>query len=127
MIGVCLLVAGAVQASLPADTFTLAWRHSVTKTRWEEDWRVEGNRLAAVESRVEGSGAGMDPPPGARLADGMWHWRPALAPLPELRLTLSPYTADYRLCTRAGCAPLHALVHAPADRIEVVTVRPCTG
>ena len=97
------------------------------KARYSEDWRVEGNRLAAVESRVEGSGAGMDPPPGARLADGMWHWRPALAPLPELRLTLSPYTADYRLCTRAGCAPLHALVHAPADRIEVVTVRPCTG
>jgi hypothetical protein len=122
---VCLLVAGALQASIPADRFTVAWRHSVTHTRWEEDYRVHGDRLVAEQSRIEGSGAGMEPPQDARFADGMWRWQPALAPLPELRLTLSPYTADYRICVHGRCTPLHALVHAAADVVEVVTVRPC--
>jgi hypothetical protein len=121
----CLLVAGVVQATLPAESFTLAWRHSVTHTLWEEDYRVEGDRLVATESRIEGSGAGMEPAAGARFAGGKWRWRPDLPALPELRLTLSPYTADYRLCLRGRCSPLHALAHAPAGAVEVVTVRPC--
>jgi len=121
----CLFVAGVLQATLGADAFTIAWRHSVTHTRWQEDYRVAGGRIVAVESRIEGSGAGMDPPPDARFADGMWRWRPALPPLAALHLTVSPYTEDYRLCARGHCTPLHALVRAPADRIEVVDVRAC--
>lgn len=127
MTGVCLLVAGIVQAAIPADTFTLAWRHSVTHTRWEEDYRVAGDRLIATESRIEGSGAGMEPADDARFADGMWRWRPALPPLPQLALTLSPYTADYRLCMRGHCTALHTLAHARADAVEVVTVKPCAA
>jgi hypothetical protein len=99
----------------------------VTHTRWEEDYRVEGERLIAVESRIEGSGAGMEPPEDARLVEGMWRWRPGLPPLPELRLTLSPYTADYRLCAQGRCATLHALAHASLDAVEVVTLRPCAA
>jgi hypothetical protein len=125
MSAVCLLVAGALQAAIPGDRFTVAWRHSVTHTRWEEDYRVRGDRLVAEESRIEGSGAGMEPPENARFAGGMWRWRPPLAPLPELRLTLSPYTADYRFCVGGRCTPLHALVHAAPDVVEVVAVRPC--
>jgi hypothetical protein len=130
---VCLLVAGTLRATLPTDVFTVAWDHSVEKTRWEEDYRVEAAhtdaaridalRLVAVESRVEGFGAGMEPAPGASLRQGVWRWRPALPPLPELRLTVSPYTADYRICWNGGCQPLHTL--AGGDAIEVVTVAPC--
>ena len=83
MSAVCFLVAGMLRATLPVDTFTVAWQHSVEKTRWEEDWRVAGRRLVAVESRIEGSGAGMDPPPDARLVDGAWHWHPALQSRPR--------------------------------------------
>ena len=125
MSAVCLLVAGVVRATLPADAFTVAWQHSVEKTRWEEDYRVVGDRLVLTESRVEGSGAGMEPAPGARLADGAWHWRPAVPPLPELRLTASPYTADYAICWAGRCRPLREL--ARSQGVEVVTLAPCAG
>src|SRR5258705_10739760 len=75
MTGVCLLAAGMVVATIPADEFTLAWQHSVEKTRWEERYRVSGDRLALVEARVAGMGAGMEPPPGAHFANGHWSWR----------------------------------------------------
>jgi hypothetical protein len=67
---VCLLVAGALRAMLPTTEFTLAWTHSVQKTRWEERYRVAGSDLQLVEARIQSSGAGMDPPPQARLRDG---------------------------------------------------------
>ena len=125
MIGACLLVAGALRATIPAASFTVEWLHSVEKTRWEEQYRVEAGRLVLAQARIEASGAGMDPPPDARLVDGWWRWRPAMAPLRELRLTVSPFTADYRICWSGGCHPLHVLSHV--DDIEVVTVRPCSG
>jgi hypothetical protein len=120
---VCLLVAGVVRATLPAPDFTLAWTHSIEKTRWQERYRVEGDALVLVEARVEGTGAGMEPPPSARFADGAWTWRPRTS-LPELRLTLSSYAADYTLCWREGCRPLGALVGSAPDGSAVV-VRPC--
>lgn len=122
MIAACLLVAGVLRATLAADHFTLAWRHSVEKTRWEEHYRVDGRGIVLEESRVEGFGAGMEPPAGAILVDAMWRWRPNLGPLPELRLTSSPYTDDYRICWAARCAGLRELV--PGD-VDVVTVTPC--
>jgi len=60
--GVCLIVAGVVAAALPTEEFTLAWTHSVEKTRWEETYRVDGDRLALIEARIQGMGAGMEPP-----------------------------------------------------------------
>ena len=121
----CLYVAGVLQATLPPGVLTVAWRHSVQKTRWEEDYRVEPAGLVPLESRIESAGAGMEAPAGAVLRDGTWRWHPAAAMLPELRLTLSPFTADYRLCAGGHCAALHALVHARADAIDVVVVKPC--
>ena len=109
----CLAVNMAIRAALPLDAFTLSWTHSIEKTRWEEDWRVDGDRLRLVAARVQGSGAGMEPPQGAVLSDGSWHWRPALAPIARLRLAVSPYTDDYRLCATKGaqqqCRPLTEL------------------
>ena len=124
MNAVCLLVAGALRATIPSDAFTLAWQHSIEKTRWEEDYRVVDERLALVQSRIAGFGAGMEPPPGAQLVDGMWRWQPTLAPLAELRLSASTYTSDYTLCwQRDRCAALRDLVHARDT--EVVSVVPC--
>jgi hypothetical protein len=137
---ICLLVAGALRATLPATEFTLAWTHSVENTRWEERYRVDGHRLRLIEARIQGSGAGMEPPPEATLANGWWTWQPAADSLPELRLTLSSFTRDYDVCWRARCQTLRDLV-APAtdappgatharpksDAPRVVDVRACTA
>ena len=133
----CLFVAGALRAVVPAPDFTVAWMHSVEKTRWEERYRVEGTKLRLIEARIQGSGAGMDPPPDAKLHDGWWTWRPSVGPLPALRLTLSPFTRDYDLCWRGRCQTLQRLVaadpehdhpHAHRDArsdVGVVEIRAC--
>jgi hypothetical protein len=122
---ICLLIAGALRATLPSETFTLAWDHSVEKTRWEEDYRVEPDGLHLVESRIAALGAGMEPPAGAQLIDGTWRWHPALAAIPELRLTSSPFASDYRVCWNGHCEALRKLTRS--QDIEVVSVVPCPG
>ena len=123
MNAICLIVAGDVRVTLPGPEFTLAWTHSVEKTRWEETYRIDGDRLVLAEARVEGSGAGMEPPPGARLRDGRWTWQP-LSAHPELRLTESTFTRDYTLCANGRCADLGKRIGATAEG-EIVTVRAC--
>jgi hypothetical protein len=120
----CLLVAGALRATLPASEFTLGWQHSVERIRWEERYRVAGASIELVEARIQGSGAGMDPPPDAVLRDGWWTWRPRTKPFRELRLTLSPYTRDYDLCWAGRCRALRSVV-ASRDPVAVVTLLPC--
>ena len=107
MTGVCIVTATVV--TLATQSFTLAWTHSIEKVRWEEDYRVEGRQLAAVAARVKGSAAGMEPPPGAKLKDGWWHYVPAQKHHDELRLTRSPYTTDYELCMAGRCQSLATL------------------
>src|SRR5438105_5050565 len=60
---VCLIVAGMVKAVLATEEFTISWTHSVEKTRWEETYRVDGDRLALIAARIQGVGAGMEAPP----------------------------------------------------------------
>jgi hypothetical protein len=122
--GICLLVAGTLRATLPGTEFTLAWDHSVEKVEWRERYAVASGSLRLVEARVVGSGAGMEAPPGAILADGAWTWTPAVAPMPELRLTFSRFTRDYRLCSSMRCKTLGELAAPLADG-DVVTVRAC--
>lgn len=120
---ICIAAGGLVTA-LAVNAFTLAWSHSVEKIRWEEDYRIEGALLRLTEARIAGSGAGMDPPPGARLEGGVWHYTPPLPPLPELRLTHSGYTAGYELCHDGRCEPLRT--YAPrAGGGEVIEVAAC--
>ncbi|HTN64749.1 MAG TPA: DUF1850 domain-containing protein [Burkholderiaceae bacterium] len=121
MIGICLTAATGLALALPLPAFTLAWTHSIEKIRWEEDYRVlssadrnESGRLQLTEARIRGSGAGMEPPADAVLADGAWHYRPRLAPLQRLRLTRSDYVADYSICWDGQCQPLAALAGSPA-------------
>jgi hypothetical protein len=125
MSAVCLIVAGVVSATLPTEQFTLSWSHSVEKTRWEETYRVDGDRLALIEARIQGMGAGMEPPDGARFADAWWIWRPNVPPLPALELSRSPYTPDYDICFALRCAELGALTGATGT--SIVTVKPCPG
>lgn len=121
MSGLCLEVAGAT-VRLAVAAFTLGWTHSVERTLWEEDWRVEAGGLVLVESRVQGSGAGMEPGPDARLEDGFFRFRPALPPLTELVLARSAEVADWRLCVRASCRELGRILPG-AD--GPVTLRAC--
>ncbi len=122
---ICLAL-GARHVSLPTDHFTLAWTHSVEKTGWQEDYAISGIGLALTEARIQSTGAGMEPPPDALFRDGWWHYVPPLPILPELRLTLSPYTADYRLCWKEQCHSLAQLVGAKHPD-GVVVVRPCAS
>lgn len=122
------LSAGAVAATLAIQAFTLAWTHSIEKVRWEEDWRIENRQLAIVEARIRGSGAGMEPPADAVLRDGVWHYRPTIAPLPRLILTNSPFATGYELCVNGACRPL--LDHLPGVQLRtgdssVIVVAPC--
>lgn len=120
MSGLCL-AAGAITAVLNLQQFTLAWTHSIEKVRWEEDWRITDGRLEIVEARIRGTGAGMEPPEGARLANGVWHYRPALPPLESVTLAHSPYAMPYELCTDKHCQPLagHLPGIAPTESIAL--------
>jgi hypothetical protein len=118
------LAAGAVTVRLAVTAFTLAWTHSVERTRWEEDWRVEDGSLVLVEARVQGSGAGMEPPEGAVLAGGFWRWRPGVPPLPRLELARSGAVPDWHFCHDGRCATLGELLPPEAEGRDVV-LSPC--
>jgi hypothetical protein len=122
---VCLFVAGALAASLADPAFTVAWTHSVAKTRWVESYIVEGPSLVLVEASIEGSGAGMEPPPEAVLRGGRWQWQPRRA-LAELVLARSTFAQNHELCTAAGCRALGTLAGASSDA-EVVVIRSCAA
>ncbi len=125
MIGLCLLVGGALRASLPAAEFTLAWEHSVEKVEWRERYRVEGAQLRIVEARIRGAGAGMEAPPGAVYRDRAWTWQPAAAAQTELRLTFSTFARDYTICAADRCRTLRELA-GPLAEGDVVTLRACS-
>jgi len=122
VIGACLVVAGAVQAFVPASEFTLAWTHSVEKIRWEERYRVVDDALVLVEARAQGTGAGLEIPANAHRDGSWWVWRSGRA-LPSVIVANSPYGGDYALCANGTCQPLARL--APAARGAPVTIEPC--
>lgn len=125
MIGLCMGLAGALWAQVELREFTLAWRHSVEKIRWEEDYRVMPDGLLLEEARVQGSGAGMEIPPGARLHAGSWRYRPALPPQQPLRLGRAPEAGDYLLCGGGECRPLAYWLGPPRTEQPVVELWSC--
>ncbi|EGP09209.1 DUF1850 domain-containing protein [Bradyrhizobiaceae bacterium SG-6C] len=120
--GLCLASAGVVK-SLAVASFMLSWTHSVEKIEWQEDWRVTPQGLEIVEARVKGSGAGMEPPPEARLANGWFHWTPKLPVLPEVALGNSGMAGEWRLCSGGVCQTLSGILGMPAG--PVTTMRAC--
>lgn len=115
----CVAV-GAVVARLAVETFALAWTHSVERTVWQEEWRIDGARLVLVTARVKGSGAGMDPGPDAVAEDGWWRWQ-ADRSLASLTLARSRAVPDWQLCVAGGCGTLAD----PGDGTAPVVLRPC--
>ncbi|WP_296494598.1 DUF1850 domain-containing protein [Rhodoferax sp.] len=133
-LGICLSLAAALQGTpvvfVPVTEFTLAWTHSIEKVRWEEDYAVRFDAvlgqpvLHAVQARVRGSGAGMEPPPDAVLRQGWYRYTPVTKVPPELRLTRSEFTPDYELCVPGRCQPMaHWL---PSDG-GVTLLKACRG
>ncbi len=111
------LYAGAAIVRLGVTALTLAWTHSVEKTQWEEDWRLTPYGLVIAESRIEGTGAGMEPPPHARF-DGRWYrWHPKAEPVPQATFRRSGMAGDWTVCREKRCDPMGTLVPADADPV----------
>ena len=114
----CVVSAGTV-LTLLAGSFSLSWTHSVEKTTWIEYWRAENGQLMLTAASVEGSGAGIDPPPDAVWAGGRWTYRPALAPLSRLHLAASGTTVGgWQLCANGAC---HVLGAVAEDDVTIWT------
>ncbi|HEY0331058.1 MAG TPA: DUF1850 domain-containing protein [Rhodopseudomonas sp.] len=105
----CLASAGVVK-TLAVTAFTLAWTHSIEKTAWQEDWRVTPPGLQLIEARIKGFGAGMEPPPEARLIDGWFQWDPHRPPQPDLVLGNSGAAGEWRLCDGGDCRTLSEIL-----------------
>ena len=113
-----------VVKTLSLAAFTLVWTHSVEKVDWQEDWRITLGGLELVQARVKGSGAGMEPPPEARLVDGWFQWQPKRAPLPELALANSGAAGEWRLCQGGKCRALSDIFGHPIG-VNVTVMRGC--
>ncbi len=122
-LSLCLASAGAVK-TLALAAFTLAWTHSIEKVDWQEDWQVTRQGLDLIAARVKGSGAGMEPPPDARLVAGWFAWRPRRAPMEEVALGNSGAAGEWRLCADGKCRTLSDIFARPVGA-NVVTMRAC--
>jgi hypothetical protein len=115
-----------LSVALPIQNFTLAWTHSIEKIRWEEDYRIEGQQLLLTEARILGTGAGMEPPEGSVLTDGVYHYHPTLQTVPRLNLARSTFVADYELCWDGTCRPMREIA-GPPEATPSLEVFACEG
>jgi hypothetical protein len=116
-VSLCLAAAG-LALEIAASTFTLAWTHTIEKTEWREDWRIEGGRLVLERARVKGSGAGMEPPTDARLEHGFYVWSPDIART-EILLRRDQRAGDWRLCAAGRCATFGEWLGRDADPVSL--------
>ena len=119
----CLASAGVAKA-LSIAAFTLVWTHSIEKVDWQEDWRVTEAGLELVQARVKGSGAGMEPPPEARLVGGWFIWQPKRPAMAEVVLGNSGAAGEWRLCAAGQCRTLSDILGHPVGA-NVTTMRTC--
>jgi hypothetical protein len=122
-LSLCLASAGVVKA-LSLAAFTLVWTHSIEKVEWQEDWRITARGLELVQARVKGSGAGMEPPPEARLVEGWFRWRPNHPPMPEVILGNSGAAGEWRLCADGKCRTLSDILGRPVG-VNATAMRVC--
>jgi hypothetical protein len=109
---------------LPAQQFTLRWQHSIEKIEWAEDYELAGPWLHLSQARIRGSGAGMEPPDGATLFDGAWHYRLSDPWRREIVLARSGFVPDYELCIAGQCQRLWHWMPLAAGP---TTLRACPG
>jgi hypothetical protein len=121
MSALCVLGSG-VALRIAASAFTLSWTHTVEKTLWLERWSVAPDHLLLTEAEVEGSGAGMDPAPDARLVGDRYVWRPDET-RKSVILRRDPHAGDWRLCAAGRCAMLGDWLGVDADP---VTLKPAS-
>lgn len=107
---------------LAVSMFTLAWTHTIEKIPWEEDWRIEGNRLVLEEVRIKGSGAGMEPAPDARLEAGFYRWNPKDDSRMEIILRRAPEAGDWRLCWEGTCRNIGDMIDT-----DPVSLKACSA
>ena len=122
-VSLCLASAGVVKM-LSVAAFTLVWTHSIEKVDWQEDWRITSQGLELVQARIKGSGAGMEPPPEARLIDGWFRWQPRRAPMPEVVLGNSGSAGEWRLCHDGSCRTLSDIFGQPVG-VNITTMSVC--
>ncbi|MFZ2158596.1 MAG: DUF1850 domain-containing protein [Bradyrhizobium sp.] len=123
-LSLCLASAGVVKA-LSVAAFTLVWTHSIEKVEWQEDWRVTPRGLELTQARVKGSGAGMEPPPEARLVDGWFQWQPKPGAMPQVVLGNSGAAGEWRLCAGGRCQMLSEILGHPVG-VNVTTMSACS-
>ena len=119
----CIASAGVVK-TLALAAFTLAWTHSVEKVEWQEDWSIAGDRLALVQARVKGSGAGMEPAGEARLVGGWFQWSPSRPPLLEIVLGNSGAAGEWRICSSGQCRTPSEIFERPVG-VDVIRMSVC--
>ena len=122
-LSLCLTSAGVIK-TLSLAAFTLAWTHSVEKSAWQEDWRVTPDGLELAQARLKGSGAGMEPPPEARLVDGWFQWAPRRPAMPEVVLGNSGAAGEWRICDGPHCRTLTDIFDRHIGA-ETVVMRAC--
>jgi hypothetical protein len=120
--GICLVAAGTV-VHLGVSLLTLAWTHSVEKIRWEEDYRATPAGLVVTEDRLQGTGAGMEPPPDATFDGTWWRYHPKIGPQPQVILRRSGMTVgDWQVCIGSACKPMG---HYVGEKADPVVMKPC--
>ncbi len=110
-------------AALALFAFTLVWTHSIEKVDWQEDSRVTPAGLELVQARVKGSGAGMEPPPEARLVDG---WFRCAAARADAGGRARKFRCGRRMAAmpRWRCRTLSEIVGHPIG-VNVTTMKVC--
>lgn len=123
MMQFCLLAAGAT-IRLGTAALTLAWTHSIEKTRWEEDYRATSAGIVVTQDRIQGTGAGMEPPSDAKFDGKWWRYTPRVAAQPSIILRRSGATpGDWQVCIGPRCKPMAA--YLPDKDADPVTLTIC--
>jgi hypothetical protein len=120
----CIATGGHLIA-IATTAFTLSWTHSVEHTTWRESWQISGDRLRLVEASVEGPGAGIALPDGARKTANGWTFIPELRPLARLTLAASGMTASgWAICAGETC---HELGRDAGGPIQIWAASTCSA
>jgi hypothetical protein len=118
---IALALSSTVLLKLPSP-LTLAWEHSVAKTRIEEDYHRVDGALVLTEVRTRGPAPGIEPPVHARFAGGWWRYRPQLDPLPRSLFANTLQPGGYEICHEGRCTRLRDRIGGEQRLLEMA---PC--